>query len=424
MKAIDIINKKRNKEELIDAEIEFFIDSYLLGDIPDYQMSALLMAICLNGMSDAEIFALTDVFIKSGDVLDLSVIDGIVVDKHSTGGVGDKTTLILAPLVASCGVKVAKMSGRGLGHTGGTIDKLESIPEFDVNLSEEQFINQVNAINVAIVSQTTNIVPADKKIYALRDVTATVESIPLIASSIMSKKIASGALKIVIDIKIGRGALIKNIEDARKLAALMIKIGRHYNREVVCLLTNMNYPLGSTIGNSLEVMESIEILQGKGSKDLEQLVIVLATIMVSLAKNMSFKDAREQVVSNLKSGLAYNKFLELVKEQHGNLKMLHASNKVTSLKSDKNGYINAIDALKLGELARDLGAGRLLKTDAVAYEVGFKLHCHVGDKVDFNSDLISIYKGEKAIDFSEVRKCFTIEEEKREVEPLIFEAIK
>ena len=324
MNIVDIINKKRLGKILSKEELEFAINGYLNGEVADYQMSSLLMAIVLKGMTDKEIITLTKLMLNSGEKLDLSIL-GIVVDKHSTGGVGDKTTMIIAPLVASCGVRVAKMSGRGLGHTGGTIDKLESIPGFKVSIKTEEFLKQVKDIGVAIVSQTNNLVPADKKIYALRDVTGTVESIPLIASSIMSKKIASGANKLVIDVKVGNGALIKNIHDARKLAKLMIEIGKANNIEVVCLLTNMDIPLGNNIGNVLEVKEAIDVLKNKCYGNLTDICIELSSYMVSLGLGISYKEAKNMVIDSLYDGRAYDKFLEFVEYQGGSLDNLDVS---------------------------------------------------------------------------------------------------
>ena len=286
MTILDVINKKRLKKELTREEIQFAVNGYVEGTVEDYQMSSLLMAIVLNGMNDREIVDLTDIMINSGDVIDLSKIEGIIVDKHSTGGVGDKVTLVLGPLLASLGIKIAKMSGRGLGHTGGTIDKLESIEGFNVSIEEDKFINQVNDINIAIASQTGNLVPADKKIYALRDVTGTVESIPLIASSIMSKKIASGADIIMLDVKVGSGALMKTLEDAKKLAETMVKIGKAYRKPTICLITNMDEPLGYAIGNALEVEESINTLKGNGPNDLLEVVITLCSIIIGAVKKI------------------------------------------------------------------------------------------------------------------------------------------
>ena len=334
---IEIINKKRLKQELTDEEIKYIIDNYLSNEIKDYQMSALLMAIVLNGMTNEEIYSLTKYMAMSGEELDLSPLGTNVVDKHSTGGVGDKTTLIISPIVASCGVKVAKMSGRGLGHTGGTIDKLESIPGFNVNLTEQEFLNQINTINVAITSQTKDIAVADKKIYALRDVTATVESIPLIASSIMSKKIALGAKKLVLDIKVGSGALIKNLEDAKKLAKLMIDIGSSNNIKVICLLTNMSIPIGNNIGNFLELSEAIDILKNNKQGPLRDICIELSSYMVSLGLNISYDEAKTKVINNLDNGNAYNKFLELVNFQHGLIDELPQAKHKYEIKSMTEG---------------------------------------------------------------------------------------
>ena len=390
MNIIEIINKKRLKMCLSDEEIKYVIDEYMEGNIADYQMSSLLMAICINGMSDEEIFSLTKYMTLSGDRLDLSSL-GNVVDKHSTGGVGDKTTMIIGPIVASCGVKVAKMSGRGLGHTGGTIDKLESIPGFTSELSEEEFIRQVNNVGFADVCQNNDLAPADKKIYALRDVTGTVESIPLIASSIMSKKIASGARKLVIDVKVGCGALVKNIEDATKLAELMIKIGKFNNIEVVCVLSNMDIPLGNNIGNALEVEEVIDILKNNKQGNLRDLCIELASLMVSLGLGIDHDEALNRVLENLSNGKAYDKFLEFVKAQKGDItKLPKASNKI-EIRSDKEGYLNNIDALKLGELSMSLGAGRANMKDKLDYTAGIILNKNIFDYVNIGDVLMTIY---------------------------------
>ena len=369
MNIIDIINKKREKQELSKEEIEYAINGYLDGSIKDYQMSSLLMAIAINNMTERETFDLTDVMLNSGDKLDLSSIDGIIVDKHSTGGVGDKVTLVIAPILASLGIKIAKMSGRGLGHTGGTIDKLESIGGFNTNLTIDEFIKQVNEINIAIVSQTGNLVPADKKLYALRDVTGTVESIPLIASSIMSKKLASGSDIIVIDVKVGNGALMKDIESAKKLANLMCKIGENNGKIVICLLTNMNEPLGYAIGNSLEVLESIETLNGNGPQDLLEIVMTICELIISPIKQISVDEARTLIFNTINNGNAYNKFKELVKYQGGNIDDIKISDKHYSIRSNKDGYINHIDTYKLGNICRMIGAGRLELTDKIAYGV-------------------------------------------------------
>jgi pyrimidine-nucleoside phosphorylase len=423
MNIIDIIVKKRSKKELSYDELFFVVDSYINERIPDYQMSAFLMAICINDMTDKEIFDLTTIFINSGDIIDFDNFNTTIVDKHSTGGVGDKTTLIVAPIVAACGVKVIKMSGKGLGHTGGTIDKLESIPGFNVNLSEEELFKQINDINVAIISQTKNLVPADKKIYALRDVSGTVESIPLIASSIMSKKIASGADKIVIDLKVGSGALIKNISDARRLANLMIKIGKYFKKEVVCIITNMNSPLGLSIGNSLEVIESIQTLLGKGPKDLEQVVITLATYMVSLGKNISYESAKQEVINKLNNREALDKFMKLVKMQQGDINKLEISSKTISIFSEKTGFINNIDAYQLGIVAKKLGAGRMVKDDSINYKVGIELHKQVNDHVNIGDLLATIYYDDIAIEQSEILQAYKISDIDIKQE-IIYEIVK
>lgn len=391
MNIIDIINKKRLKQELTKEEIDFVITNMLNGNIKDYQISSLLMAIVLNGMNIQETINLTDAMIKSGDVIDLSNVNGIVVDKHSTGGVGDKVTLVLAPILASLGLKVAKMSGRGLGHTGGTIDKLEAIKGYQVEISQEQFIKQVNENNIAVISQTGNLAPADKKLYALRDVTGTVESIPLIAASIMSKKIASGANFIILDVKVGNGALMKNLDDATSLAYTMIEIGKKYNRKVLCVLTNMDEPLGLAIGNSLEVKEAIEALKGNGPSDLNEIVYTMASLVLKNAKNISFEQAYNEVVDAINKQLGYNKFMELIRLQNGNIELLNVSNNILNIKSIKSGYIKSIDALKLGNLARNLGAGRLTKEDIIDYEVGFRLTKKVGDFVSVGDSLVEVY---------------------------------
>lgn len=424
MNIIDIITKKKNNQELSYEEIKYAIDNYVLENIKDYQMSSLLMAIVINKMTDEETINLTKAMIESGDIVDLSMVNGIVVDKHSTGGVGDKTTLILAPLVASCGIKVAKMSGRGLGHTGGTIDKLESIKGFKTTLTNEEFINQINDIGLAIISQTKNIVPADKLLYALRDVTGTTESIPLIASSIMSKKIAAGASIIVIDVKVGNGALMKTEEDARKLAKLMIKIGLHYNRKVVCVLSNMEEPLGYSVGNGLEVLETIETLKGNGPKDLNNLVLTLGSIMLSLAKNISEEEARNELIEKIKNNEALEKFKQFVLYQKGDINEIEIAKEKISIKSSHDGYIKSIDTFKLGEIARKLGAGRLTKNDVINYGVGFIIHKKVGEILFENEELLKLYTSNHDIKISEITDCFEISEQKQEKQNLIIDIIR
>ncbi len=424
MNILDIINKKKNKHELTHEELEYVVNGYLNDDVKDYQMSSLLMAITINGMSDKETISLTNIMLKSGDVIDLSNIKKIVVDKHSTGGVGDKTTLILAPLVASCGIAIAKMSGRGLGHTGGTIDKLEAIHNFQVDISNEDFIRQVNDINLALVSQKGNLVPADKKIYALRDITGTTSSIPLIASSIMSKKLASGADKIVIDVKVGKGALLDNIEDARKLAKLMVKIGKENNKEIICVLTNMDEPLGCAVGNGIEVLESIEFLKGNSPDDLYILVVSLASVMVSIGKNIDIKAALSEVKRNLENGNAYQKFLDLVKYQGGDINQISVSSKVHSIRSNKSGYIQKIDALKIGNLVKQLGGGRIQKDDMIDLGVGIFLNKKVGDYVLENEELLKVYYGKNDIKVQDILNCFEIDVLPIDKKPLIHEVIK
>ena len=405
---VDIINKKRLAKELSYSEIDKFFNAYLDGDIKDYQMSALLMAICINGMTDEETFALTKVFIDSGDVLDFSGIIDNMVDKHSTGGIGDKTTLVIAPIVAACGVPVVKMSGRGLGYTGGTIDKLESIGGFKTNLTDEEIIKQVKDIGVVITSQTANLTPMDKAIYALRDVTGTVSSIPLIASSIMSKKIAGGADKILIDIKVGNGALLNTKKDAKELSRLMREIGKIYQKEVVTIISDMNTPLGYSIGNSLEVLEAIDILKGKEiDSNLYDLCISLASSMVSLSKGIDKAAAAKEVFEALNKGRAYQKFLELVKYQKGDLKKCTISDKVKYIKSPKDGFIDSINALELGKLSVALGAGRVSKEDKIDFEVGIKLKKLVGDEVKKGEVLATIYY-HKDFEMPKVESIFEI----------------
>ena len=423
MTILDIIEKKKKKIELTREEIHYFIDGMLNKEIEDYQISSLLMAIVLNGMTMNEIVNLTDEMLNSGDKIDLSDIDGIKVDKHSTGGVGDKVTLILAPLLASLGIKIAKMSGRGLGHTGGTIDKLESIPGYNVELSRDEFIKQVNEIGVSVISQTGNICPADKKLYALRDVTGTVDSIPLIASSIMSKKLASGADVIFLDVKVGNGALMKSYDEAKELAQTMIEIGKRFNKVVICILTNMDEPLGLAIGNALEVKETIETLNGIGPLDTTELVIEIAALVVSKINNIDVEEARVLCLKNIHNGEAYKKFIEFVNAQHGDISKIEISNRVLSITTPSTGYIKNIDALGLGEIARLIGAGRLTKEDVIDYSVGLELAVKVGDKVNVGDELIKVYINEKDIEMNKILDCFTIVEEPTEKTKLIYEIL-
>lgn len=405
---VDIINKKRLGKELSFHELDVFFNGYLDGTVKDYQMSSLLMAICIQGMSDEEVFSLTKVFIDSGDTLDLSFLNDVIVDKHSTGGIGDKTTLIIAPIVASLGVFVLKMSGRGLGYTGGTIDKLESIPGFRIDLSDEEVMQQVQDIGIVITGQTASLAPMDKKIYALRDVTGTVSSIPLIASSIMSKKIAGGADKILIDIKVGNGALLQTREEAEKLSDLVIKIGKVYHKDVHTIISDMNIPLGYCIGNSLEVMEAIRVLKGEEKdNNLTKLCLELASEMVSMAKGVSREDAMDMVRQSIQSGDAYQKFLELVRFQHGNLEKLPVSKKVKVLKASQTGKIVKISAIQLGKLSVSLGSGRLSKEDSIDYGVGVELLVQVGDVVKKGDKLAKVYYT-KALRLQDFDDIFTI----------------
>lgn len=405
---LDIIDKKRLGKELSYKELAYFFNGYLNGDICDYQMSSFLMAVCINGMTDEEVFALTKIFIDSGDCLDFSNIPGIKVDKHSTGGIGDKTTLVIAPIVASLGIPVIKMSGRGLGYTGGTIDKLESIKGYNVNLSEKEILNQVKDIGIVVTGQTHDLVPMDKAIYALRDVTSTVASIPLVASSIMSKKIAGGADKILIDIKVGNGAFLNTKEKAKELSSLMIKIGKIYDREVRCIISDMDTPLGYSVGNGLEVLEAIDVLKGKeSSNNFYDLCIDLASEMVSMGLTISKEEANSKVLNSIKDGSAYNKFCELVKAQGGDINNIKISDKKYVVKANKNGILDKISAIEVGKLSLELGAGKKNINDKIDYGVGVKLNKLVGEKVKRGDVLMTLYVNKKVPNIN-VDKIFTI----------------
>lgn len=401
MKMYDIIDKKRQGYQLNKNEIEYFIKEYVKNNIPDYQVSALLMAICLKGMTDEEITNLTIAMANSGDTLDLSQINGITVDKHSTGGVGDKTTLIVGPIVASLGCKVAKMSGKGLGFTGGTIDKLESIDGYKTNIKRQDFLNQVNKIGISLISQSENLVPADKKIYALRDVTATVNSIPLIASSIMSKKIAAGSKCILLDVKVGSGAFMKTIEDATKLAQTMVNIGNMAGRETKAVITNMDIPLGHEIGNILEVKEAIDVLKGNGPEDLTYICIELATYMYMMCTKRSKEESMALVKKALNDGSAFKKFRELVIAQGGNVNLidnpeLFLKPKYTiELKAKNSGYIEHIDTGKIGIISCNLGAGRNKKEDAIDYTAGITITAKTGEFVNKGDVIAKLYTSKK-----------------------------
>lgn len=407
MNIIDIIAKKRDSKELETEEINYFIAEYTKNRIEDYQAAALIMAIYINGMTYRETKDLTMAMANSGDILDLSELGTNVVDKHSTGGVGDKVTIILAPLIASLDIPVAKMSGRGLGFTGGTADKIESIPGYNTEISEKEFINNVKNIGISLITQTLNLAPADKKIYALRDTIACTESIPLIASSIMSKKIASGANKIVLDVTCGFGAFMKNINDARELSKTMIEIGKLANRETVCVITNMNEPLGFAVGNSLEIIEAIEFLKGNMPEDLKQVVLELGAYMVKLAeKGENINENKEKLLGNIENGKAYNKFIELVQNQGGDIEYVRDINKfkkaeiIREVKSTNEGFVQEINAEEIGKLSCELGAGRKTKNDKIDLQVGIVLNKKIGDFVSKGEKLATIYANdiEKALE--------------------------
>ncbi|MFP4370909.1 MAG: pyrimidine-nucleoside phosphorylase [Halanaerobium sp.] len=434
MRAYDIIYKKREGKKLNKEELEFLINGYVNGDIPDYQLSAWAMAVYFQGMDAEETANLTMLMAESGDMIDLSPIEGIKVDKHSTGGVGDTTTLILAPLVASAGIPVAKMSGRGLGHTGGTIDKLESIPSFNTSLSRDKFFDNVNQHGVAVVGQTGNLTPADKKLYGLRDVTATVESIPLIASSIMSKKLAGGADAIVLDVKTGNGAFMKDFDSAKKLAEAMVAIGKEVGRDTTAYITDMNQPLGRAVGNALEVKEAIKTLQGEGPEDLTELCIELGAGMLQLAGRIKdLEEGKNILRENLKNGKALDKFKEMITAQGGNAKvvedlsLLPTADSTVEVKAEKSGYISEIKALNVGLSAMILGAGRENKESKIDLAVGLELKKKTADQVNKGDTLAVLYYNDSK-NLAEAEKklldAFTITAEKQEKNELLYEIIK
>lgn len=395
MRAVDLIQKKRDGQELTTAEIKWLVEGYVAGTVPDYQMSAFAMAVYFKRMTTREISDLTMNMVKTGQEFDLSAIDGVKVDKHSTGGVGDKVTLILAPLVASFGVPVAKMSGRGLGHTGGTIDKLESIKGYQVERSQEDFIRQVQDIGVSVIGQSDQLVKADKLLYALRDVTATVDTIPLIASSVMSKKIAAGADAILLDVTVGEGAFMKTVDEARELAQTMVDLGKAVGRKTVAVITDMSQPLGRAIGNRLEILEAIEILQGKGREDISHFICELAQIMLGLADvEKTIKEIRQ----HLENGQALAKFEEMVAAQGGDLEDLYRPVKVAhvvEIPAQDTGVISALPAMEFGLYAMRLGAGRAVKTDDLDYETGIVFEKKVGDSVQKGEIVAKVYTNGK-----------------------------
>ena len=405
MRMIDIIEKKRDGKSLTKEEIEFFVNGYTHGEVPDYQASSLAMAIFFQDMNDEERAALTMSMVNSGEKIDLSDINGIKVDKHSTGGVGDTTTLVLAPLVAAVGVPVAKMSGRGLGHTGGTIDKLESVKGFNVEISEKDFIKLVNDNQVAVIGQSGNLTPADKKLYALRDVTGTVNSIPLIASSIMSKKIAAGADAIVLDVKTGSGAFMKTLDDAEALAHAMVRIGNNVGRNTMAIISDMSQPLGNAVGNALELKEAIATLKGNGPKDLTELVLTLCSQMVVLAEQAeSLDEARQMLVDAIKTGKALNKFKTFLSNQGGDDSIVDSPEKLPSakyqveFKAKKDGFITEIIANEIGVASMMLGAGRQTKEDVIDLGVGIVLNKKVGEHVEKGENILTIHTNTKKID--------------------------
>ncbi|MCO6524024.1 MAG: pyrimidine-nucleoside phosphorylase [Candidatus Schmidhempelia sp.] len=405
MRMVDIITKKRDGHELTTAEIEFFVKQYTEGQIPDYQASAFLMAIYFQNMTERERADLTMAMVNSGETVDLSAIDGIKVDKHSTGGVGDTTTLVLAPLVAALDVPVAKMSGRGLGHTGGTIDKFETIPGFKVEIDIADFIQQVNHDKVAVIGQSGNLAPADKKLYALRDVTATVNSIPLIASSIMSKKIAAGADAIVLDVKTGAGAFMKTQDEAEELAHAMVKIGHNVGRRTMAIISDMSQPLGYAIGNALEVKEAIDTLKGQGPRDLHELVLTLGSQMVVLAgKAETLEQAREKLLEVMHNGKAIEKFKVLVAKQGGDSRVIDDPERLPQatyqidLPAKSSGFVTSMIADEIGIAAMQLGAGRATKDDVVDFAVGIVLHKKVGDAITEGESLLTIHSNRADVD--------------------------
>ena len=432
MRIYDIIAKKRDKGVLTKQEIEFFVEGYTSGEIKDYQASALLMAICINGMNSEETAYLTMAMANSGEMADLSGIKGIKIDKHSTGGVGDKTSLIVGPIVASFGVPVAKMSGRGLGHTGGTIDKLESISGFNIAIEKDDFVKNVNDIKLSIVGQTGNLAPADKKLYALRDVTATVDSIPLIASSIMSKKIAGGADAIVLDVKYGKGAFMQTVESANDLATAMVNIGRGVGRKVVAVITSMEEPLGNYIGNALEIKEVVATLKGNGPKDLEEVCFALAKEMLILA-GIDEEGLDDRIRETITSGRAYDKFKEFVARQGGdvaqieNLDLLPSANINMEVYPEKEGYINEIDTKAIGTASGILGGGRISKEDTIDYGVGIIINKKIGEYVGVNTPIATIQANnlDKIEDAKKmIKEAYVIADKKKEPSDLIWKIIK
>lgn len=433
MRMYDIIEKKRNGRELTDEEIKFFIKGYTDGSIPDYQASAFCMAVYFNSMSERETVTLTKAMANSGDTVDLSMFGTLSADKHSTGGVGDKTSLIVAPIVASLGAKITKMSGRGLGHTGGTVDKLESIPGYKTTLSGEEFISQVEKIGMAIIGQSGNLTPADKKLYALRDVTATVDSIPLIVSSIMSKKIAAGSHNIVLDVKCGSGAFMKTEKDAETLASEMVKIGKGCGRNTAALITDMDRPLGSAVGNTLEVIEAVRVLKGEVQNDLKDVCVALSAELISLVFSLSHMEAVNRVNEAIDSGKAFDKMREWISAQGGDASYIDNTDMFSKAKysydilSENDSYISLMDTEKIGLASVILGAGRECKDDSIDYSAGIIIYKKTGDRIQKGEKIATLLTNKKeALDDAEsmYRSSFDVSEEKPEGKPLIYKIIR
>ena len=435
MRAYDIILKKRNGEKLREEELRFMVEGFLKGEVPDYQMSAFLMAVFFKHLDEEEAFSLTKVMMESGDKIDLSDVNGFKIDKHSSGGVGDKTTLVFAPLVSACGLKIAKMSGRSLGHTGGTIDKLESIPGFRTTLELNEFKDVVKEYGLAIVGQTANLAPADKKIYALRDATATVDEISLIASSIMSKKLAVGSDGLILDVKVGSGAFIKDLNDAEKLAKFMVEIGKKHGKKVRAIITDMNQPLGRMVGNSLEVLEAIETLKDSGSEDFTKLCVELSAHALEMAGMYSLEDAKKILHEKLRNGEALERFRKMVSAQGGDprvvdepTRILPISNEKLEVKAGKSGYISKMDTEKIGLAVMLLGAGRKRKDDTIDHGVGLEVLRKTGDRVEKGDSLVRMYVSEKSdIDGAKklILEAYEISEDSNvEMPPLIYKVIR
>ena len=433
MRMYDIIQQKRDGLVLSDEQIRYFVKGYTEGSVPDYQAAALLMAIYFHGMNDHETTTLTLAMAESGELIDLSSIKGITVDKHSTGGVGDKTSLIIAPCVAALGYKVAKMSGRGLGHTGGTVDKLESIPGYRTSLDKQEFFDNVNKIGIALVGQSGNLAPADKKIYALRDVTATVGSLPLIVSSIMSKKIAAGSQNILLDVKVGTGSFTPDLKDAVKLAEKMVEVGKLAGRNIAALITNMDVPLGKAIGNSMEIKEACEVLKNQGPCDLTEVCVELSTYMVWLCTNDSYEKCKSRVVESLKNGTAFNKFRDLVIQQGGDVRYIDNLDlfEKTAFSYDvlalEDGFIYSMNTTAIGEVSLMLGAGREKKEDSIDYSAGIYIHAKTGDKIKRGQVLATLYTNKKGILHeaeNEYNKAVKISKNAPNEQKLIYQLVK